>query len=677
MKFTRIYNVICALAVTVLFASCADIQESKTTASEKNAYVVSGTVSVGGTSGALPSAYLATVTDFAVRSATSSLSQITGSRWGEFTVTAKQGDRVVQGTVSESDNAKAYQIELPLRGEWKLTVAQDFYYETSEEKEVLWSVTETVTIQESEQELTKNIVLYPVLYPDDFEKSVSGSIDLRMTVPASVTSVEYSSKECDAENAPIISGSATVSDEKATITSADVPVGIYEVTFVFKDRTGNSVYACTEAITVFGHFVTDTWYGDSAYMQKDTETGAYTFVLTEAALSSYGQVDTLSDSDYPIILWNKAETSETDGRTEWQKGYNIFTEIVENQKIGDGKTLGSENIKDFCIDAKTQKIYALEKDSADVMSIVKYPSYAGYAWGKTLYTAPADTQIYSFTVYNDTLWFTTPADAGTNVSYALYRLENGKPVHYMLTASSDNDLPFTSAPLLASDDEYVYTLTCTTATDGGTFVAGADIVVRKCAISHDEKTLTQVAEYSTTAATLKLAAEDTTADTTAEAQKVCSNFKATDFILSNDGSALYALVSDLNGTHSRGGLIKFGISVSGDTHRIDIDSIDDDDVYGWYSENYCAPAVADGQSTDTTAITDEQKAAAKKCFYGPQKFIARKPDELYIADEGSYDYDTNKNRVVKLNLEDLSATTIVDVDVSFNSCKNSGFYEYE
>ena len=61
-------------------------------------------------------------------------------------------------------------------------------------------------------------------------------------------------------------------------------------------------------------------------------------------------------------------------------------------------------------------------------------------------------------------------------------------------------------------------------------------------------------------------------------------------------------------------------------------------------------------------------------FYGPRRFIALKPDELVIADDGAYiegDQEPDalkisKKRVVSVNLENKSLS-IIDVDVSYSS----------
>ena len=63
-------------------------------------------------------------------------------------------------------------------------------------------------------------------------------------------------------------------------------------------------------------------------------------------------------------------------------------------------------------------------------------------------------------------------------------------------------------------------------------------------------------------------------------------------------------------------------------------------------------------------------AVADKYFYGAQRFIARKPDKLVIADDGGYVLDdehrTPKKRVVTIDLQEASMS-VTDVNVEFTT----------
>ena len=71
----------------------------------------------------------------------------------------------------------------------------------------------------------------------------------------------------------------------------------------------------------------------------------------------------------------------------------------------------------------------------------------------------------------------------------------------------------------------------------------------------------------------------------------------------------------------------------------------------------------------------KEDANDSRTLYGPQKIIARKPDELIIADDGAYGSNENTNRVYSLNLRTLSVTKTT-VNVSFNGYMDSGYHSF-
>ena len=83
-------------------------------------------------------------------------------------------------------------------------------------------------------------------------------------------------------------------------------------------------------------------------------------------------------------------------------------------------------------------------------------------------------------------------------------------------------------------------------------------------------------------------------------------------------------------------------------------------------------------SPDSITVQPPENDADFAYFYGPRKFIAKKPDELVIADDGCY-YDEennllkNKNRVVTVDLDD-ELMNITDVNVMFTTQVNGCRY---
>ena len=105
-------------------------------------------------------------------------------------------------------------------------------------------------------------------------------------------------------------------------------------------------------------------------------------------------------------------------------------------------------------------------------------------------------------------------------------------------------------------------------------------------------------------------------------------------------------------------------------------------LLGWYKGTYYNST----RTAVTNATMQPPLSQKNNYFYGAKKFIARKPDELVIADDGAYIEgesvsgtdahmqsisSLNMNRVVAVNLLDESMS-VVDVKVTFNASIMSG-----
>ncbi len=90
-------------------------------------------------------------------------------------------------------------------------------------------------------------------------------------------------------------------------------------------------------------------------------------------------------------------------------------------------------------------------------------------------------------------------------------------------------------------------------------------------------------------------------------------------------------------------------------------------IFGWYADSL----------ENAITVTDYTKSY----FYGPSRFVARKPDELIIVDEGNYRGTessvygrstsvVNKNNVVTVNLKTFAITNSTAVDFGFENYLN-------
>ena len=137
---------------------------------------------------------------------------------------------------------------------------------------------------------------------------------------------------------------------------------------------------------------------------------------------------------------------------------------------------------------------------------------------------------------------------------------------------------------------------------------------------------------------------------------------------------------------SNGGVLKFNLTDTDFTPSRWGEAEDAPLVLGLYAENdnkeyykrnwdgssYSALnwTEKDGVKIIKPVINQAPLDEAEAYFYGPQKFVAIKPKELVIADDGAYFADSkiySKNRVVKVSLEEesLGEMDVTDVNVTF------------
>ncbi|MBQ7753235.1 MAG: hypothetical protein IJR80_06230, partial [Treponema sp.] len=442
--------------------------------------------------------------------------------------------------------------------------------------------------------------------------------------------------------------------------------GIYDLTCNFKDEDGNIVYSCIESVNVFSGFTTDTWYSSSSSCKHLTDNK---FEITDEVLASVTTSKTLS---YPIILYDLDTKKKGVEFSDPKPGYSVFETVAEGTSVSDGLTLAKgKQISNFTIDPVDQTIFTLEMNAGgSFKSLMKYPSYAGYEVGtaKTL----SGYSISSFCSYKGELYFYDSS------SSTFYKLVDGKePVALPLQSSGGSDITLDAYPILAVDGNYLYLAY-------GKYDSGYNyyyLYIEKYLIS--KSALTQVATVSKKMEELGIYGDDV--DYPIEYQSKLS-LSGIQVISGNVYLIVYERGNNNSNVCSRGGIIKITSTVSenGETHTLAFHdfktSTETSDpsiwIYGW-AYNAWHPVLASKASSTDCSDTNY--------FYGCTKFLAKKPEELVIADEGGYEYydggskkSVNKNRVVTVNLQDFAMTS-VDVNAGFDtyySSSNCGFAGY-
>lgn len=666
-----------------LFASCSDLSGSKQlAAAPAEAVTVTGKFSVGS---ALPAKIAALISpenssEDKARSAGSSFTSGTSIKVSALELKesidetgaatySPVADNAIQGSVNMAD--LTWSVTLPKTTWWEITVSADCAFDTDPDTSgAVLLGRKNIKLETMESEKTADfgsIVLKP---SDDYKDSISGSINLAIESTAeNVASLSCHWIKDDDTELPetLTDGTIAFENGSAVLEVSALPKDVYEVALSFKDANGKTVYSCNEMITVFSGFSTDIWYGSAPYFLNSDGKNSR-FVVTDELLASYAPAQTLASSEYPIVLYDRdTKLLKTEFQTP-KPGWNVFTDstLREGAWIGDGLTLGKgKNISSFAIDPVTQEIYTLEQSaSGSLDAIVRYPTYAGYEAGKLYATNDKSFKVYDGVLYYRTSESTYVSDAGRYIAYnTFYSLsEGGEPVAFTSQASNGTAVQLTDVSAFDVYNGYLYL--AERRDDENHHI---NITIEKYKIQGN--TLVQVGSpISKSVVDLGLYNPDpntATVDHPIYSGNCNSAYGLYIADIQFAGNALYLLVYEQhynNDGTSRGGIIKI-TDDGGNLAFHDFKASADDAslwVYGWTFDAY-HPSNLSTQ------------------FIGPRKFVARKPDELVIVDEGGYKENSkeeNKNRVVKVNLEGF-AMTVFDVNIGFDiyyaSCSFRGY----
>ena len=472
-----------------------------------------------------------------------------------------------------------------------------------------------------------------------------------------------------------------------------------------------SLYSCRQIINVYSGFTTDSWYGSDPYLVAvEGPNGIqYSFVLGSGQ-ADFEEKEKLASDQYPIILYDY-EFKKLGKEFENPKpGINIFTEINGGEEIGAGIAFAPDainengvSISSFTIDPVTQKIYTLEKSASMYARLIKeYPSYAGYEKGGLLFCLPSDASLGGFKVYGHSLYVRAYVSGESN--YIFYELIDGKLEAYKIfdkNSSIVDGVPFYfNFEIYENPESKKRYLVSAKANDG-------NITVQKYLMTKEESEedgkIVNILQLDCLCE-VTMSCEDLYLDKGNYKLSSANDLTIMDCQVTADGKEFYILVSDNGYSCNRGGLIK--VLNSGDNNS---DHSNDLTFYDFANDGLEATIVVEDPDYDPENITAEHPSPIKletlgNCwifgwtygaynprssvhmnldsmeghacpdnayFYGPKQFVARKPDELYIVDEGGYNYGdndddeyVNKNRIVKINLQDF-AMEAVDVNVAF------------
>ncbi len=531
-------------------------------------------------------------------------------------------------------------------------------------------------------------------------------------------------------------------DNKVTFTFEEVPTWSYTVSLIIVKSNGDE-YVFDEVVNVFQNFITDTWYGDSMHLKKDS-TGKYSFFVSNellAKLPKKGNYAEITESSTPYVLYSDYEREAYHFVSQYGSGVFDYDEELDDGVIGTQvfTTIdGDEKIENpiskssnFCFGDNEIYILETQKESefSPLSSIILKKckkSYSGYTkegTGISLLEKLSDfisgdsdiSEVSQITYSNGFICFQWgySRNETKTYSFAVVDADSGELVNSQFEVS--NLLPGIVVNTKKTDiniqgepntkyEGYLYYY------DKDNYSSPESLkeiaITIKSNIVENTETLDSVT-FGSSIPVLELKAENLKSNSTDEDIEY-GKLRFGDMILQDD--YLYVLVRssgriELNSNEnseepvylyqSTGGVLRFSVSetdgrLTQENWIINSESkkllgaytrrITEEDNYYKYNSQDCTYY----PYTNVCALQPPLDST-QVYFYGPQRFIARKPDALVIADDGGYIEDddesssslTAKNRVVTVNLTDLSLSA-VDVKATFTSTFNmaSSGYAY-
>lgn len=704
-------------AVLGFLIGCSNIiSNSKDDEGTKKECVVSGKISIGSSSGATSSQVLKAFSKTAssARSATSSFADNSSNVSTALTVTATNEDESVtkeSDVTKNEDGTYSFLFCIPSGGIWKIRAHQWVYIDGSNTNSIASLDGETVI--EVSDDLADIEELAIIVYPTfDNSNPTSGAIRLSITDETEQVSAVYYSWS-DTLEGKLTDGYRTVTGGIAKLTFTGVPAGSHEVTFTFKDSDSNTLYSCKEVITVFSGFITDSWYGESPYFQYDEVSNSYSFILTDAIIESYealpaGDLTLTEESavtSTPYVLWSSTTDefgsdakncltadSVTTGGTCDIAGLQVFGEITEDTTITRPISAGSAPV--FCFG--DGYLWILSGST-----VARYKqSYSGWVkdYGKVIelkelvttdsVTSPYLADVLSY--YDGSLYFIWYYySSGYKYNLSRYILSTGEVASVSiddswntLYVSSYNNTPFAVYAVTSSSGTTIYkcplTITDTTITLG----TAESYEVAAENFGFTSLTSISVGDFLVSASKLYVLLYSHSSDS-----------GAYDLYINSGTEDEPSYTREKYFCASNGGILQFDLSASEFIPTVWSDG--STKVLGWYTETasetyykygWDSQIGKDGyinkvNSGDIFTIQPPLEEAGN-WFYGAKRFVAIKPDELVIADEGAYMDKTDgnynihsKNRVVTVNLasESISATDVtVTFTTAFSGCGSIG-----
>ncbi len=698
--FNNIIKSFSILILAVSISACSS-QFANNNQKENNWNVtVSGKIISG-----VQSAGRSAVTSFSLPSGyTYSVSACFGTASGNPVVYTWDTTSPVNGTVNAS--TLAYTLELPKPGHWKLILS--LVDSSDVASEVL---AQEVDITASDTTLTQNLEI-----KQTFTFGTSSNISLQISKTSASSDIQFvkwhwldSGITLDDSQKKFDEGVTGNGLTTVTFNYSDVPVGTYNVQFIFTKTNGDE-YSFNDVINVSSIFTTDTWYGNSIYLTKDDITNNYSFVVSDELLASqskYREFKTTA-TNTPYVLYSKiaAECEEAqwdDNAGVWVEKYSssygnagakVFSSLSGNETI----TKPAFNSTNFCF--CDDGVFAVEEASGQFWLNKYGEAYAGYTksgTGINLSTeCPGIEELSSIT-------------CSDNIVYFFWKKNEGGPDIIMFSAFYD--FPSGSNCTIECAQLVSLPLKLALTEENILFYTKADTV------NPDKQSLNRALLAINTASDM-LSVDFTneisyTLDASSFDFYCYGDLRFGDLFVQKDSSDIdyvYALVYSFahcnsmyeyydygggdegyepvysNFSVSNGGVLRFNVPATYD-NLTPTGWTTGDTLLGWYTRSgdqdyYDSETGSKKTIEDGRAYTVQPPLNSEQYLFGARKFIAKKPGVIVFTDDGGCFTDDGANDAIKpvnrvVTLDPDNATfSMTNVNVTFETSfkyVNNGF----
>ena len=624
------------------------------------------------------------------RSATYSLT------FSDITITAisKDDETVIRnGTVS----GPVFSIDLTV-GSWTINAV----VKKGDDSTIVLSGSSEIEITGNEKETIEvgEIILSPVI------NGLSGSIELEISKEEDLTEIKSIEWEWDSddENLPEVPVMNFEEENTLVFKIDDVPAGMHSIRLNILNSEGIKCYSIPESITIIGGMKTDSWYSYSNLYDNNAQNNVYIsngkILFTKYNIEQFKYIEPVKIDESittiePIVLWNKDVHMKEFNEI---KPYGLYIYDSKEDEFKTPKKYLSANqiFSDFTIDPVNKDIYVLECNFRQMPTrLVKYTRETGYS-PTIIYNYNLETEVSKDTVSvegDDGNKVDVKREVSTNYSIDSFVVYNER-VYFCVKVEQDTWIESKGTTYLTN--YVIYCLDDGKLIDTGLKILGKEEVTDGTSkLTYETKSIKFLIDEGKFLYLLQLKNEDSSKISSLFVYKYIidgNSFEKNDketFNYENIGEC--KLVSDLN----------IPYSLSNISRITDVQMLNSNEMAvllsfqgSFYTDNYFTANASLGLITKL-AFTENGINSTKlgfmpvespyhptldnkdNYFYNPIKFVARKEDVIYIADDGGYKKELepkNINRLAKLegNFTSNSEISFVDVDVSFDAYTGNG-----